>query len=869
MTVSELPSARPRPLGSLVASAQRLTSRTVTRSGSGSNAQSWQDDAWEMFDLVGEERFLATTLAGRLAQARWFVGEAPDNTTEDPEPTEDETAKAVLAALGSAPSIAQMVYRLGVNLFVAGDGWLVGIPRYLMPPSLLPAGAIITVPDLSPSPVPTRSPNGRTTPVKISTTSTAYDPYEPVPVPATDELEWRMLSVSEVSAVTGGSVQLVLGEGETERVTCSPDELFMIRIWRPHPRKWWEADSPTRASLPILRELVGLTMHISAQIDSRLAGAGLLIVPQSAAAAIKIASGLDPADDSDPFIDALMEAMLKPISDRANASALVPLVLTVPDETTDRFNFLTFAKPLDAEARSMRDEAIRRLALGLDAPPELLLGMGSMNHWGAWLVKEDVVTTHITPPLAVIADALTTQYLWPVLIDQGYTAEQAQKFVVWFDVSHMIVRPNLASDALQLHQEGVLSDAALRDANGFNEADAPSQSSGAGPAYVLALSMVQADPSLLVSPGAQNLVEQLTALINGTPAPPPPAAPAAPGVAPASPGAPPPPADGPPPTADAPAVLPAIAAGGRAWYDSEEYGGPGSGRYPKGSGKANQPAGLSGRVRAPLATGVAADFAAAECSATEHLHDGKFSEERAALHEKMVSERLSGVSPREGEQQVFNMLGGGPAAGKGVFIRTNPEAFANTSTINADDYKMGEAGTGLVQNTTVPDGKLSAAWVHEESSYLAKTQTAEGYERGISMTLDGTGDNSAASTRGKLADARKHGYKVNGYYVTCPTDVAVQRAQARAVKTGRGVPDKIIRQTHDRVSQVFPRVANEFDTVKLYDTDAKILIGEKKEGGVFTIYDKPGWDRFLAKRDEYDPDVETEPIPQHPFGSPS
>ena len=118
----------------------------------------------------------------------------------------------------------------------------------------------------------------------------------------------------------------------------------------------------------MLRELVGLTMHISAQVDSRLAGAGLLVVPASAQRSLAIAADEDPdaaaADSADQFTEALMDAMLTPIGDRANASALVPLVVTVPDESTGLFNYMSFASPLDSEARSLRDEAIRLLRAG-------------------------------------------------------------------------------------------------------------------------------------------------------------------------------------------------------------------------------------------------------------------------------------------------------------------------------------------------------------------------------------------------------------------------------------------------------------------------------------------------------------------------
>lgn len=483
------------PSNSLVAAAKRLTTKNITRGTAKATTKPWQEDAWEMYDLVGEQRFLATTLAGRLSQARLYVGEVAESDLEVPIETENTEVRGILDAVGGGPSgRKQLIARLAINLFVAGDGWLVGVPKYLMPfyergkdeqPVSKGVGDELNI----------------------------------------DDLSWHMLSVSEVRFSSGEEVLLIFGEAPEERVMVRPDNVWLVRVWRPHPRKAWEADSPTRSSLPVLRELVGLTMHISAQVDSRLAGAGLLVVPQSAQRALNIAAGLEEDDDSDPFTEALMEAMIEPINNRASASALVPLVVTVPDEVTGSFEFITFSKSLDTEARNLRDEAIRRLALGQDAPPELLLGTAGMNHWGAWLVREDVVTTHIEPPLALICDALTTQYLWPVLEAQGMVEEEYSKYIVSYDVSKMVVRPNRAGDAASLHDKGVVSDATLRNATGFDDGDAPETPDEVSQAI---FTMVQVNPELLTTPGVNVLRKQLTAIVEGSDIDPPEAVAAAP-----------------------------------------------------------------------------------------------------------------------------------------------------------------------------------------------------------------------------------------------------------------------------------------------------------------------------------------------------
>src|SRR5690625_2865300 len=483
VTAKSTTPSRPEPLKTLLASARRMTSADSDSRGQSRVGQTadWQSDAWDLFDLVGEQRFLATTLAGRLSQAGFYVGTMGDTTTDAPEPSNNAAANELLARIGGGPAgLAQVIHRLALNLWVAGDGWLVGIPPEVLDGS-------------------TRDGAG-------------FAPSRPSPALNPLTLDWRTLSVSEVSQGRDGEVTLNLDHDS--QVTAHVDDLWLVRVWRPHPRRSWEADSPTRASLPVLRELVGLTMHISAQVDSRLAGAGLLLVPQSAQQALRAAAGVD-EDAGDQFTEALMEAMMTPIQDRDSASAVVPLVVTVPDEAADKFEHISFSSPLDGEARELRDEAIRRLALGQDAPPELLLGSGGMNHWGAWLVREDVVTTHIEPVLALIADALTTQYLWPV-IEQTMDMDDAERerYVVWYDVSHMVVRPNRSDSAMKLFEQGAISDQAVREATGFDDTDAPAvDEAQTDKAVEMAMSLVSSAPSLMQSPGLPAIVKQVREML--------------------------------------------------------------------------------------------------------------------------------------------------------------------------------------------------------------------------------------------------------------------------------------------------------------------------------------------------------------------
>ena len=516
---SALTAAASRPQARAGATA-RATSPAVSKPSP--SARSWQAEAWAAYDEVGEERFLASTLAGRLSQARLYVQHRPtdgphsslrdeDTDVTDTAPTATAAlAESVLSALGaSQQDLGQMLQRLATNLFVAGEGWLVGVPSHLVP------GIDVSDP-----------------------TATA-----PSPDPSLADLVWRVLAVTEVVTVaaptqtSAGRVRLSLGsDAAPDPVEVSTDEVYMIRIWRPHPARYWEADSPTRACLPILRELIGLTRHISAQIDSRLAGAGLLVVPSSASAALAAdAADAYGHDQPDPFVSALMESMLRPIENRDDASAVVPLVVTVPDEAADKVSHLTFSSALDSGARDLRDEAIRRLALAQDAPPELLLGSGAMNHWGAWLTREDTVTTHIEPVLALICEALTSQYLRPVLLSAGLAEETVRTLSVGYDVSALVARPNRSEEALNLHKSGAISDEALREASGFDDSDEKPLEERA---VMQALALAAKQPALLTSPGLGPVAEEVLKVYRGDYSAPPadllPAAPAQGGSLPSS-----------------------------------------------------------------------------------------------------------------------------------------------------------------------------------------------------------------------------------------------------------------------------------------------------------------------------------------------
>lgn len=275
--------------------------------------------------------------------------------------------------------------------------------------------------------------------------------------------KWWVVAAAEISKA---GEQWKVGKKEI-------DDPLVIRLWRPHPRVNNKPDSPSRAVLPILSEIDGLTKHVAAQIDSRLAGAGILLLPDGISFATTAtrdgdSSGL--TNELDPFLEELMETMMTAIKDRADASALVPILLQAPGEHLDKVRHLVFSTVLDEQAIALRAEAIRRLALGMDMPPEVLTGTGEINHWGAWQVEEAAIKAHTEPLLHVITDSLTTGFLRPYL-EETMTDEDARRFTIVADTSAMRLRPNRSKEAIELYDRAMLSKEATVRENGFDLAD--------------------------------------------------------------------------------------------------------------------------------------------------------------------------------------------------------------------------------------------------------------------------------------------------------------------------------------------------------------------------------------------------------------
>lgn len=218
---------------------------------------------------------------------------------------------------------------------------------------------------------------------------------------------------------------------------------------------------------------------------------------------------------------------------------------------------------------------------------------------------------------------------------------------------------------------------------------------------------------------------------------------------------------------------------------------------------------------------------------------------RRVLHTEIVHDMISVGNPPPS----LVILGGGGGAGKST-IAAQLDLGKTEATINADDVKTRLPDYQKLAEVGDP---TAAAYVHEESSVVAKKAQELARERGVGVVLDQVGSNPAkvAAQIQSYVDA---GYEdIKAVYVTVPTQVALDRAESRAKRSGRAVPTEVLKAAHRDVSNGFEEIARNpaLKSVELYDNRGSepVLIA-RGGNGTLTVVNQKYYDEFLAKGEE-------------------
>lgn len=279
--------------------------------------------------------------------------------------------------------------------------------------------------------------------------------------------EWGMYA-PDVCRMSAGVFEIQTAESTYERV--EPGSL-VLRIYNKDPRRSWLATSPSRAAIPILGEIDLINRSVITTLTSRLASNGLLILPQE----VTFPGIAQNADGPSALINQLIEVASQAIKNPGSASAAIPIPLQVPGQWIEAIRHLTFAGLLDEKLLDQLTLDLTRLARSLNVPAEILTGVGGVNHWGAWQIEDSAIKIHLSPIVETMCAGFTRGYLLPALESLKIPTQEADgtRYLVWYDKSELEQKPDLGERAVQLHDRVAISDAALREASGFDEQSAP------------------------------------------------------------------------------------------------------------------------------------------------------------------------------------------------------------------------------------------------------------------------------------------------------------------------------------------------------------------------------------------------------------
>lgn len=376
----------------------------------------WQDRALRYYDEIGELRYASQFYARMLKQLRIYPALREPGREHGEEIKSGPPVELLDRIQDPGGGRSQMQWNYGRLMFVTGEGYLLGR--------------------------------------KLDTEDERWD------------FVWK-----EGLRVERERIRYKASPSAAEEV-YAPGDAVAYKMWTPHPQWPGLPDAPMRAVLDIAEELLILTKSVRATAVSRLVRSGVLLVPQEIEPPPQ-----EPVGDEDPLNSPLLRDLVEHVTgaveNPGTAEATVPFILFGAAEHLDKIKPIQLHNPeTDYLERDLREEAIKRLALSLDMPPEILLGMADSNHWTAWQISDEVWRWHGAPIAEHFCDDLSEVYLQPALREMGY--EDWRNVCVHYDATEILVNVNRSEDADEAWDRGAIGYQAYRRAKNFNDEDAQS-----------------------------------------------------------------------------------------------------------------------------------------------------------------------------------------------------------------------------------------------------------------------------------------------------------------------------------------------------------------------------------------------------------
>lgn len=427
--------------GSITASASPIqvkNPRDIAKMRNLAAQHTWQQYAWEYFDLIGQVHFASNIVASLTSRLKLFPAyienetDIPDHITRS-EVSEElkQHARDAITLLADAPGgMTGMLKVASLNTFIAGEFYL------------------------------------------IKYRATAFNGEY-----------WKVHSRDEIII-------------ENDRISIRPypqakkdecievDGKFMARIWNPHPRYSEVADSSMRSIIDDCEEYTILGRTVRATGRTKL-NSGFLLIPDDLSAAMSddgetVASDEDPNSlapyseaASDSLEDDILNQIIEPTQDDGSPASVAPMLIRGPAESLKGISHLSINRDFDTQQIALYNDALNRILTGIDIPKDIVTGLADVKYANGVNVEDSLYKNHIEPLAMFICDGLTASFLKPVLRAWGHSEEEIRNVSLWYDASAITAKPDRSESANFGYSNGLINGEAWRRNHDFQEADAP------------------------------------------------------------------------------------------------------------------------------------------------------------------------------------------------------------------------------------------------------------------------------------------------------------------------------------------------------------------------------------------------------------
>jgi hypothetical protein len=400
-------------------------------------AKDWQREAYRYVNLIGEARYAATLFAAMAGRAEIGISEPQSLARKAVWVKSGDEVDALAEIVPTVRDRTKLIRDYMLHRVIAGECYLIARDRIKTDPG--------------------------------------YDEDPTAPV-------WEIVAVTELRKTGTGDTETWQVRHENDTYIDLKPEDPIIRMWSADPNNRMEAWSPFRSMLNTLREIEWLTAHIFTQVKSRLMSAGVWFLPDNLTfpppppdSVEGGAEAIAAMNEAEQFMASLAASALQALDpDEVSFPSVVmadPLALA----NIDQKKLIQFWSEIDDKAMTLRSDAVRRFALGMDLPPEQVLGSsglavtgaggsaGSVNHWGVWANEEQTISAHIEPALDDFVATLTS------VLRQG--VDNTDK-VVAYDTATLRLRQDRSKEAMEWYDRGQLkASVALRETGFDPESD--------------------------------------------------------------------------------------------------------------------------------------------------------------------------------------------------------------------------------------------------------------------------------------------------------------------------------------------------------------------------------------------------------------